>query len=252
MLFAASTTTNPSVRAAMIKQVAASNSQSFIGHNNYPFTVVYNASTGAQGDVSRGSPAVGAMFAPLALTLSRKDISTLKNGGGGSGGGGGDGSGSGDDNGGTKHAPVGAIVGGVVGGVLLLLGALALFFFLRRRRQHQSTARRVSLDLVGGTREHEPLSPSYPDMREFRPITAVYHDAAPTPFPEAEIARPMLMKGASSIISGSSGVASSTATSGDAPQTGEIMSEMGRLRAEMERIREEIGQVPPPRYDEGG
>ena len=78
MLFAAAIVTDPDVRTRMIGQVISYNSQSLLGANQ-PFLVVYDAATGAQGAVGQGSPAVGAMFAPLALSMSKKPIGVNTN-----------------------------------------------------------------------------------------------------------------------------------------------------------------------------
>lgn len=85
---------------------------------NKPFPILYNPSSGSQ--ISGGAgPGVGAMFAPLALKVGKKSISTTGVGGSTS-----------------KKSSTGAIVGGVVGGVVgaVLLGGLAFFLWRRRER----------------------------------------------------------------------------------------------------------------------
>ncbi|KAI0343878.1 hypothetical protein BDW22DRAFT_1314881, partial [Trametopsis cervina] len=128
MLFAAAIVTDTSVRSAMIKQVANANSQSLLSQNS-PFTVVYDASTGNQGAISKGSPAVGAMFAPLALTLPKQDITA-------GGGGPGRGTEPNEKDNGVKHRiSKGAIAGAVLGSIAFT-GSLVFLVIFYRKRKH--------------------------------------------------------------------------------------------------------------------
>ncbi|KAI0684505.1 hypothetical protein BC835DRAFT_1523871 [Cytidiella melzeri] len=194
MLFAAATVTDSGVRSNMITQVARYNSQSLEGANQ-PFLVVYNPSTGAQGSVSQGSPAVGAMFAPLALRISKKTISSNNTSGGGGngngeGGGGGSGSGSGESD--SKHVSTGLIAGVSIAGVVLIGGLAVLGMFLYRKRTTRRKRNSISLS-IDLAPENQLLfsgipNGSYDDMREFRPLAytgmaahGVNHDVI-TPF----------------------------------------------------------------------
>ncbi|RDX47956.1 hypothetical protein OH76DRAFT_1405499 [Lentinus brumalis] len=107
------------------------------------FPDVYDYTTGAISDNrgGRAGPALGAMFAPLALTVPNTTIvvsgsSPLGDNPGSPGSGNNPGSAESND-----KPNIGAIVGGAVGGVVFLAIALgAGFFFWRRRRQQRARA----------------------------------------------------------------------------------------------------------------
>ncbi|KAI0684501.1 hypothetical protein BC835DRAFT_1293062 [Cytidiella melzeri] len=283
MLFAAATVTDSVVRSNMISQVVRYNSQSLLAANQ-PFLVVYNPSTGEQGSVSQGSPAVGAMFAPLALTLSKKTIGSSNT----SGGGGSDGNGGGGGGG----------TGAVLLGGLAVLGVLLYRKRTARRRRNSIS---LSIDL---TPQDQLLTSGNPngtyddDMRQFRPLA--YTDAA-VQDADQEVITPFAVDKPSGMRSKSddyfhrdrsAGRISSTASSGPpvilsppttaglppssviagtqgvrlddsilpaqppsarittSPPDIHILSEMERIREELARVRSAVeqGQVPPPQY----
>ena len=154
MLFSASIATDTSVRNSMINQVYDYVSGNFL---NWPFAPLYNPSSGAATG-GGGSPAVGAMFAPLALQLDPKTISI--DGVGGS----------------SKKSSTGAIVGGVVGSIVGLAAIGGLAFFLWRRRERKATGRynqdMKDLDRIDPIRV-KPVS--FPSDQELEPLSSTMH-----------------------------------------------------------------------------
>jgi hypothetical protein len=121
-LFTAGTVTDSSVRNSLVSMVyeSASNLKNFT-----VFPTTYSTSDGStQG--GGASPAQGAMFALLALNLTKHTITGSSTG-----------SSAGSNplnNSSTSHSHAGAIAGGVVGGIAFIaLLALAVFFFRRSR-----------------------------------------------------------------------------------------------------------------------
>ncbi|EJC98593.1 DUF1793-domain-containing protein [Fomitiporia mediterranea MF3/22] len=124
MMFSASTVTNLATQTFMVSQL---NTYASSNQNNTPFSANFNPTTGIA-TIGKNSPAVGGVFALLALntTIQSKitiptDGSTITDGSGSSSSG--------------KKSNAGAIAGGVIGG---LAGAgligFGIFFFMRRRR----------------------------------------------------------------------------------------------------------------------
>nr|VWO99914.1 Pneumococcal histidine triad protein D truncation [Ganoderma boninense] len=99
------------------------------------------------------SPALGGMFAHLALTLSNQTITRGSANGDGSGGGNGK-SGS--------SSNVGAIVGGVIGGLAIVgIAAAILVVILRKRRRQQELAQAEKPELGEQEPHHPTLAPYY-------------------------------------------------------------------------------------------
>jgi len=103
------------------------------------FPTTYSASSGAA--ISGwASPAQGAMFAPLALSIANQTIKGPPTGPGTTVPGA---TGTGT----SRHVNVGAIAGGVVGGIAALgLVFLAMFLFWRRKRQSAERTQRLDED----------------------------------------------------------------------------------------------------------
>lgn len=154
MLFCASIATEQDVQSTMIQQVYA-----YVSANleNNPLPVLYDANNGSQVS-GGGSPAVGAMFAPLAMNLSKIDISTSGLGRG------------------SSKVSAGTIAGAVVGGVafLALLGGLGFFF---RRRLDRKATGRYNQDYQDPDRIQpvrvKPIS--FPSDSTLEPLTATVH-----------------------------------------------------------------------------
>lgn len=278
ILFAAAIMTDEHVRTSLVSQVASYNSQSLLGANT-PFPVVYNASSGEQGPVGQGSPAVGAMYAPLALTISKKIIGS--NSTGGSNGNGSDSGTTGNDNtnhsdgSSSKHISNGAIAGIAIGGVALIGGLAALTWVLRRRHtfqenrpailldmneiprasgQHDTGAPNVEAEIHPYTYGTTPLYPSNAALLAFRDSGA---SASHGPSSNTSLPNPYSVAGesvdppstdASPTRSSNAGGAQSSTSGGDS----RLLSEVERLREEVERMKSAVeqGHAPPPGYYE--
>lgn len=278
ILFAAAIMTDEHVRTSLVSQVASYNSQSLLGANT-PFPVVYNASSGEQGPVGQGSPAVGAMYAPLALTISKKIIGS--NSTGGSNGNGSDSGTTGNDNtnhsdgSSSKHISNGAIAGIAIGGVALIGGLAALTWVLRRRHtfqenrpvilldmneiprasgQHDTGAPNVEAEIHPYTYGTTPFYPSNSALLAFRDSGASASHGPPS---STSLPNPYSVAGesvdppstdASPTRSSNAGGAQSSTSGGDS----RLLSEVERLREEVERMKSAVeqGHAPPPGYYE--
>jgi hypothetical protein len=269
LLFAAAIVTDPNVRGSIIDQVVRYNSQSLLGANQ-PFPVIYNSSTGEQGPVGQGSPAVGAMFAPLAMRLEKKFIAPNNSSDGGQTGNNSDGQGS---TGRDRHIASGAIVGAAVGGVALFAGLILLGVFFYRRRANNRWGKEdsaISLDIDPkpfdlSTQEYEaqPLNLMYQSgdgkLPPFGRTNGAFH-LSDTPSPDSNASfgggpshNPPTSTGTQSLggISGSSVIREET-RGATFDQDSRILSEMSRIREEIAGMRTAVeqGQMPPPGYYE--
>ncbi|KAL5533549.1 hypothetical protein ACEPAG_9 [Sanghuangporus baumii] len=272
MLFAASSASDTTVRDAMISQVweyASVNS-----NQNLPFPISYYPNNGSWVS-GQNSPAQGAMFAPLALSVPLKSVKFT----------------GGDGSGGSNNTAV--IVGATVGGVAALgIIAILLFLFSRRRRQQRKgiynrtdRIERVKPSNFPSDSVLEPLSSTvHPEMYDMRavpyssqtnisgsfnandstPNMVMSHSAISVPFHVRNLAdaepdgvadadgSPAL--GGDSSAYGSSRPMPVTPRSRNKSATHqeELRSEVDNLRREIERIKEEravLGEAPPS-YDE--
>ncbi|KAI0088389.1 hypothetical protein BDY19DRAFT_195871 [Irpex rosettiformis] len=273
MLFAAAITTDPNVRTSIISQVVRYNSQSLIGANQ-PFPVVYNANTGEQGPVGQGSPAVGAMYAPLALTISKKTISSNNTAGSSGGDSGTSHNNQGNSGGSTaSHLSSGAIAGIVVGCVVLVCGLVVLLWVLYRKRNTNKGGPSLILDMDelphGSSTQNSintsyvlhPYSygtPGYPS--DTTPLTSQVV-SGPSSYSQTSsgiLPNPHSVAGESiepSTSVGSPVSANGGGSSRDTQRNGtqvnsELLSEMSRLREEVSRMRSAVeqGNAPPPEY----
>ncbi|KAI8993903.1 DUF1793-domain-containing protein [Trametes punicea] len=135
-LFTAATCQDDDVRNSLVNGVwARANDNLTTG----AFADQYNAQSGEILGGTAG-PAVGAMFAIMALNVPNTTIIAPQTDSGSPGGSGPGGSPSSSGSNGTTNphrASVGAIVGGVVGGIIAAaLAVLGMCLFLRRRRRH--------------------------------------------------------------------------------------------------------------------
>ncbi|RPD75342.1 hypothetical protein L226DRAFT_534905 [Lentinus tigrinus ALCF2SS1-7] len=157
-LLTAATVTDDGVRNQLIQGVwSRISSNTTLG----AFPDQYNGATGA---ILSGapSPAIGAMFSHLALTVPNTTIVVPADATS-------SGSGSNSKSGDGKKSNIGAIVGGVVGGIAVVgLGILGFFLWRRRRNPHDDYAEKVEfVDEI-----HRPsLSPySYPPNQDAVPF----------------------------------------------------------------------------------
>ncbi|EIM87375.1 uncharacterized protein STEHIDRAFT_146778 [Stereum hirsutum FP-91666 SS1] len=124
--------------------------------NTGPFATVYDPSSGAESS-GVGSPAVGAMAAPLALNVATKDITYSSTG-------------SSTSSSSSSSTNAGAIAGGVVGGLVGLGAIVAFIFFFRRRQRNTSTSGRGPVTL-------DTSAYSGPIMTPFEMAEAPYADS---------------------------------------------------------------------------
>ncbi|TCD59771.1 hypothetical protein EIP91_011516 [Steccherinum ochraceum] len=143
-LFTAAVSTDPGVRDSLISPVF---SHIVSNQSTFPFSKVYKLDSTGAAVSGQASPALGAIFAPLALSLPFQTITVPP----------------------PPKAPAassqkasitGPVVGGVVGGVGLIALVAAAFFLWRRRQRNKS---RLSMDM-----DMDQPSAAYP------PVT-VYH-----------------------------------------------------------------------------
>jgi len=140
-MFTAASTPNSNIRDSLISPIWTHASSNTSGT---PFPLTYKLDTGAA-TAGSSSPAQGAMFAPLALTLSSTTILVPSNG--------------------SNHKSiVGAVVGGVVGGIAVIaLILLGVFFWHRKNRSKYSD----TSDVFDGPKEAVMV-----DQYEFNPYNS--------------------------------------------------------------------------------
>ncbi|PAV15279.1 hypothetical protein PNOK_0904000 [Pyrrhoderma noxium] len=251
MMFAASATTDIQVRNSLINQIYNYATTDF---TNKPFPIIYDPSDG-QRIIGLNSPAQGAIFAPLALTVNQS-ITVLPP----------------DPRSGEveRHSSTGAVVGGVVGGMAAVVISIACFIFYRRRQRKKEVSRYNQN--AGHSRIQEPpiarlgsihgftssntrlSSPEPGDMSQVS-RNRDHNDTTPIPFylPDSSVSssvqnsspkgRSVNSRSASQSIAtprSNSGTGQSSNSSGEAWR-----EEVNNLRMEIERIREETA---PPSY----
>ncbi|KAI0766543.1 hypothetical protein BC629DRAFT_1596377 [Irpex lacteus] len=268
MLFAAAIVTGSPVRTTMINQVVDYNSQSLF-EANQPFPVVYNLSTGAQIPVGQGSAAVGAMYAPLALTVRKKAIYPNTTVGGTPGG---NAPSTPADLGGPKHLTGGAIAGIVVGGMGFVTG-LALFAWVLYRKHHSRQQGHVTILHTPSESSRYGTGASFTEpgvytdgisnySRNTGPLThsgentnVPSHPSSNTTIPNSYSAESGDLRSSTAPTSGTTGSASMTARRrqrGNTRRGGHLPSEK-HLREEYMRMRSTVeeGYAAPPRYHQG-
>ncbi|KAJ7144241.1 hypothetical protein C8R44DRAFT_143399 [Mycena epipterygia] len=234
--------------------------------NTGPFSNLYNVQTGAGGGAGSypngfGSPAQGAMFSVLSLSVPNKTViiptpaaanasptsSNLSS---------------------NHHTATGAIVGGVIAGlfVLLVLGFLGIF--LRRRRQRQRSdadevfasprpyrePQMANLDQAMSVSQ-PPTSPTS-DPQTGPPSRAFNNEITVTPFPLSKAAlrargRPLPEPSSpGSEQPSTSHLPSVSGTTSSVSRGTDLRNEMDMLRREVEELRAAQGlpQDAPPMY----
>ncbi|KAE9404307.1 DUF1793-domain-containing protein [Gymnopus androsaceus JB14] len=233
-LFTAGTVTDLNTRDILVSMVHAG------ATNMNEFTVFPTAYSSSNGSYIGGaaSPAQGAMFALLALNLTKQPISGFTPASNSS------------NSPSSPRSDVGAIAGGAVGGaVSAILVVLAVFFYCRRRSRTLSDDRK----LASVTPYPPVLNPSQDTSSA--PLQ-VHDDRAPQGSTQISFHKstlPMLYgntsrtaAGSSSNLGSSSGIPSD---SGSSNATAALRGELQNLRREMEAIRLRAGYEPPPEYD---
>ncbi|KAM5540214.1 hypothetical protein V8D89_006033 [Ganoderma adspersum] len=225
------------------------------------------------------SPALGGMFAHLALTVSNQTISPGLDSGNG------DGNGSripNNSSGSTRSSNVGAIVGGVVGGLAIVSIVAAIFVVLRKRRM-QKHEEADTAEVTEHSPHHPTLTPYRQDPTlDYVPVAAdttggfagigtedmgAYDGAAisPSPDPPTKARREAMQTrthhpAPSESVAASSNVGSQagSASSRDLLSRRESISttDVVGLRTEVENLRRVMQDIraerlePPPEYAE--
>ncbi|KAF8992037.1 hypothetical protein BDQ17DRAFT_1370004 [Cyathus striatus] len=233
-LFTAAMVTDPSLRDSLVGMVW----QRAVLNDTIPFPATYDPNNG--NPISGiASPAQGAMFAPLALTLPNRQISGLSPTLSGKG---------------TK---VGPIAGGVVAGVLGLLIVVGLMIFFRRKRQ---ILQKNPTMLKSGAAAVEPFSTHAVVENSSVPIPSRINWAIPTSSKSGgriDVSTSYLSSRGHPSTVGSSVSAPPSAALGAASSSSgpssDIRTEVEQLRREMEALRSErLMADPPPLYDLNG
>ncbi|KAI0744211.1 hypothetical protein C8Q80DRAFT_1220875 [Daedaleopsis nitida] len=161
-LMTAATVSDTSVRDNLIGGVWARAASNLTAG---AFADVYNNSGGSQ-TIGNAGPAVGAMFAHLALTVANQTINTSFSGPGGEN--------VGSDT--SSGTPIGPIVGGVVGGMVIIAIAVVAFIFWRRhKRRHESDEK---IEIVGDF--HRPsLQPYNYELAHQNPTSSSLRGQSP-------------------------------------------------------------------------
>ncbi|KAH8107238.1 hypothetical protein BXZ70DRAFT_285390 [Cristinia sonorae] len=262
-LFTAAIMSDPATRDMLLQPIW---NQVVTNTSTFPYSDVYNLNSGALVSGS-ASPALGGIFAPLALRLSAKTIVAPPPS-------------PGSDP--QKSSIIGPVVGGVVGGLVLITLAIVAVIFWRRRRQQRISndhgcpivvdEMRVDPIVVYGLGQLQRGSsqPRYADMsmdsREISNATAVASETASRPNlpnPRSTKSReagyrapagPPTASTAAYTTSNSGGGSSAPASSQEPPSTVASRSVVEGLRAEVEELRRAMLELhadsimPPPSY----
>ncbi|KAE9404313.1 DUF1793-domain-containing protein [Gymnopus androsaceus JB14] len=228
-LFTAGTVTDPNTRDILVSMVHAG------ATNMNEFTVFPTAYSSSNGSYIGGaaSPAQGAMFALLALNLTKQPISGFT---------------PASNSSNFSHSPkshVGAIAGGVVGGaVIAVLVVLAIIFYCRRRSRtlsdHEKMTSVVPYPPVLNPSQNTSLTPL-----QVQDDTTL-HGSTQTSSQKSIL--PVLYGNTSRTTAGSSSSRSAPSDSGSSNAAAELRGEVQNLRREMEAMRLRAGYEPPPEY----
>ncbi|EMD37366.1 hypothetical protein CERSUDRAFT_114039 [Gelatoporia subvermispora B] len=227
------------------------------------FPTTYDLSTGNLTGGS-ASPAQGAMFAPLALSVSNKTITIPSSSTSGISSSSPSASGHS-----SKSANIGAIVGGVIGGLSVIGCVVGALFIMRSRSRKRDAARKTSYD---GLAEPEPFYDSAPAALPSAsdiPRDAPLHTTSPVITPLAEDLRVIspskmreymlsrnMMTGPTPGASTGSGETAQPLSSVHPPSTDSAASHgaIASLQTELESLRRVVHDLqadrmePPPGY----
>ncbi|TCD67397.1 hypothetical protein EIP91_012432 [Steccherinum ochraceum] len=265
-VFAAATMTDPSVRDGLLQPIY----QHIVSNtSNFPYSKVYKLDSTGAVISGRASPALGAFFAPLALSLPFQDIVVPQS--------------ISMPSSATTKSIVGPVVGGVVGGLALLSTVVGALLFWRRRQRRQyphveklgvnqsglrpPTITVFDLSAAPGTASQidSSVEPSSSSNRNQELLAAAFSSAGPiltsAKYREAMRARDRLQaispvsahpvttpttNSDSSPTSPASGpVAASPTTSGGLPEVQGLMTEVESLRRAVQEMRAERVEAPP-------